>query len=71
MHEHGVLHRDIKPGNILLDRSVSSRDEADHGIPKLTDFGLAVLEDPVAHHTRTGSLLGTLAYMAPEQVVLR
>jgi TolB-like protein/predicted Ser/Thr protein kinase/Flp pilus assembly protein TadD len=59
-HEHGILHRDIKPGNILLDA---------HGEPHLTDFGLARL---VEHgSTVTGSLevMGTPSYMAPEQAV--
>jgi serine/threonine protein kinase/Tfp pilus assembly protein PilF len=59
-HEHGILHRDIKPGNILLDAS---------GEPHLTDFGLARL---VEHgNTVTGSLeiMGTPSYMAPEQAV--
>src|SRR5213596_3137140 len=57
-HEHGILHRDIKPGNILLDAN---------GEPHLTDFGLARL---VEHgSTVTGSLevMGTPSYMAPEQ----
>src|SRR6059036_299558 len=59
-HEHGILHRDIKPGNILLDAK---------GEPHLTDFGLARL---VEHgSTVTGSLevMGTPSYMAPEQAV--
>ena len=59
-HEHGILHRDIKPGNILLDTN---------GEPHLTDFGLARL---VEHgSTVTGSLevMGTPSYMAPEQAV--
>ena len=59
-HEHGILHRDIKPGNILLDAD---------GEPHLTDFGLARL---VEHgSTVTGSLevMGTPSYMAPEQAV--
>jgi TolB-like protein/Tfp pilus assembly protein PilF len=59
-HEHGILHRDIKPGNILLDTS---------GEPHLTDFGLARL---VEHgSTVTGSLevMGTPSYMAPEQAL--
>ncbi len=59
-HEHGILHRDIKPGNILLDAN---------GEPHLSDFGLARL---VEHgSTVTGSLevMGTPSYMAPEQAV--
>jgi serine/threonine protein kinase/Tfp pilus assembly protein PilF len=59
-HEHGVLHRDIKPGNILLD----AKDE-----PHLTDFGLARLVESESTVTRTMDVLGTPSYMAPEQAV--
>lgn len=70
-HEQGVIHRDLKPGNVLLcwpsDVSGSPRD-LDRAIPKLTDFGLAkILEGNDL--TRTGDLLGTPAYMAPEQTI--
>jgi serine/threonine protein kinase len=57
-HENGVLHRDIKPGNILLDRK---------GDPHLTDFGLARLVEKESNVTRTMDVLGTPSYMAPEQ----
>jgi serine/threonine protein kinase/Flp pilus assembly protein TadD len=57
-HEHGILHRDIKPGNILLDAN---------GDPHLTDFGLARLLDTKSSVTRTIDVLGTPSYMAPEQ----
>jgi serine/threonine protein kinase len=57
-HEHGILHRDIKPGNILLDKD---------GEPHLTDFGLARLLDTQSSVTRTIDVLGTPSYMAPEQ----
>ena len=59
-HEHGILHRDIKPGNILLDAK---------GEPHLTDFGLARLVETESTVTRTQELLGTPSYMAPEQAV--
>jgi TolB-like protein/Flp pilus assembly protein TadD len=59
-HEHGILHRDIKPGNILLDAK---------GEPHLTDFGLARLVESESSVTQTLDILGTPSYMAPEQAV--
>src|SRR6266403_992645 len=59
-HEHGILHRDIKPGNILLDAN---------GEPHLTDFGLARLVESESSVTHTLDVLGTPSYMAPEQAV--
>ena len=59
-HQHGILHRDIKPGNILLDAK---------GEPHLTDFGLARLVEAESTMTRTLEVLGTPSYMAPEQAV--
>jgi tetratricopeptide (TPR) repeat protein len=63
-HQKGVIHRDLKPGNILVDGS---------GQPKILDFGVARVEggeiDSVTRHTSAGALLGTLPYMSPEQVL--
>jgi serine/threonine protein kinase len=56
-HAHGVVHRDIKPGNVMLDQ---------HGDLKVVDFGIAKLGE--GQLTRAGNVLGTLAYMSPEQV---
>ncbi|MGW7434280.1 protein kinase domain-containing protein [Streptomyces sp. NPDC054861] len=60
VHEAGVVHRDVKPSNILLDRADT---------PYLTDFGISRIVDTSAVHTATGTLVGTAAYMAPEQVL--
>jgi mono/diheme cytochrome c family protein len=57
-HERGIVHRDLKPGNVML---------AADGTLKIADFGLAKRMDDTPDLTRTGEVLGTPAYMAPEQ----
>lgn len=59
-HERGMIHRDLKPDNILLDLQ---------GRPRITDFGLAKIVSENAGLTATGVLLGTPAYMSPEQAL--
>lgn len=58
IHTQGIIHRDLTPGNILLD---------DAGLPRIMDFGLVALSEHTRHLTRSGVTLGTPAYMAPEQ----
>jgi serine/threonine protein kinase len=80
-HQAGIAHRDLKPANVLLSGSggdplrgcPAPRDGSTPGadatglIPKITDFGLARLLDAHSGQTRTGNVLGTPSYMAPEQ----
>jgi serine/threonine-protein kinase len=58
LHQHGIVHRDLKPSNVLLD---------DEGRVRVTDFGLAKMLQAEGRMTRSGAIVGTPGYMAPEQ----
>jgi WD40 repeat protein len=64
-HQKGIVHRDLKPGNVLLAGNPALPPA--QCVPKIVDFGLAKLLDEDAGQTRTGAVMGTPSYMAPEQ----
>jgi len=77
-HQEGIVHRDLKPANVLLEHDADALPRSDFAsasipfplesaIPRITDFGLAKLSDAAGDITRTGTLMGTPCYMAPEQ----
>jgi serine/threonine-protein kinase len=70
-HKAGIIHRDVKPANVMIDPGPRSESGSLHSRPGgrvlLTDFGVARLETEDSLVTKTGALLGTPAYMSPEQ----
>ncbi len=70
-HRQGVFHRDLKPANVLLETAVAVHtggpDDNEPFTPKITDFGLAKILDQASDETRSGAIIGTPAYMVPEQ----
>src|SRR5262249_3717742 len=75
-HDRGILHRDLKPSNVLLQAPSApgageTEAELSALVPRLTDFGLAKLDDDDGEETRSGVPIGSPPYMAPEQAAGR
>jgi len=66
-HDRGILHRDLKPGNVLMQPRAGAGDGELEFFPRITDFGLATLADRPEDETLSGLLIGSPPYMAPEQ----
>src|SRR5262249_793761 len=67
-HEQGIIHRDLKPANVLMaDGRHGDETARTFGLPKISDFGLARLQDSGPGPTASGAMLGTPHYIAPDQ----
>ncbi len=73
IHDQGVLHRDLKPGNIMLEpkQENSQIESLSQCVPRLTDFGLSRLIEQSLHFTRSSLMIGTPQYMAPELLAVK